>query len=185
MSDKPAHVLEIPDSLGRDIDKGLQPPVEAFLSDDALQAQWDATRASSEPVHAENLIPISRQSASSFTQSALDGQALPKVSTRRVIPAPFRRDRVTGASHHGKEWETVRASGVRAGDIITGIGLVVNAEQRLVFTDIKAFGDEAVVRKWGGGVVATGTEHVITGAGGVEQVFAANASVRVFRKPVT
>ena len=69
--EKPAHILEIPDSLGRDVDAYREgrlkdaPPVDAFLSDTALQQAWDATRAS--PVHAEDLVPITGAEAARRT----------------------------------------------------------------------------------------------------------------------
>ena len=90
-------MLSIPDSLGRDLDKAAAgkipaPPIEAFMSDAALEQVARNTAASGAPVHAEDLRPISAAEAAART--TFDGERLPSLpATRRVIPPPFRRDR--------------------------------------------------------------------------------------------
>lgn len=170
--DKPGGILEIPDSLGRDLDKAAAgkipaPPIEAFMSDSALQASQDATTAASEPVHAEDLRPVS--AAEAARRSTFDGQSLPRTTRRRVIPAPFRRPRAVGGSH-GKTWQSVRADQVVSGDIIPGIGLVMDVR-------------EVIRRETVAGVagVATRVEWRVTGAGGVTKAFRPAEQVRVFR----
>ena len=127
------------------------------------------TAAAAAPVHAEDLTPISRDEAARRT--TFDGQSLPAMpSTRRVIPAPFRRDRISGAEHHGKTWQSVRADQVRAGDIVPDLGLVASAHERLR--------RETVAGVAG---VPTRVEFVLTGAGGVVRALRPDAQVRVFR----
>jgi hypothetical protein len=162
--DKPAHVLEIPTSLGRDVDraregKALAPPMEAFFSDAALETMVPDT----EPVRAETLAPISPAEAA--RRSTFDGSTLPKHPvTRRVIPAPYRRDSIR-AGRHGKTWQDRLAGNVRPGDIIPGTGLVIAVDQQ--------------IRREDGIPVAM--ELVITGAGGNELVMDPGARIRVFR----
>ena len=165
--DKPGHILEIPDSLGRDIDKGLQPPIEAFMSDGALEQAEKAARAAAGPVHAEDLRPIS--GAEAARRSAFDGQSLPRTSRRRVIPAPFSRPAVRGGSH-GKTWQRVRADQVREGDIVPGIGRITAVHEKLR--------RETVAGVAG---VATRVEFVLFGAGGVVRSFRPDDAVQVFR----
>lgn len=197
MSDKPAHVLEIPASLGRDIDKGKTPPIEAFMSDSALEQAEKATRAATEPVHAEDLRPISKAEATART--TFDGEHLPMFpSTRRVIPPPFARPRINGG-RHGKTWQSVPADQVARGDMTQLVGLVAAVEIRNRY-QTKAeilgvkFGDGPypVIEKWYepcdfslsdlSEKVAVGTDVVLTGAGGVSETVDIRASVRVFRQ---
>jgi hypothetical protein len=170
--DRPGGILEIPASLGRDLDKAAAgkiapPPVEAFMSDSALEAAEKAARAASGPVHAEDLRPISRAEAAART--TFDGHSLPDVpAPRRVIPAPFRRPQVTGGSH-GKTWQPVRADQVRPGDIIPDLGRVTRVDEHGIYEDI------------GGHDALTGIEVVLTGAGGVVRVLDCADQVRAFR----
>lgn len=173
-SDRPGGMLEIPASLGRDIDKAAQgkieaPPIEAFMSDDALQAAHDATTVAAAPVHAEDLKPIS--AAEAAVQRTFNGETLPNFpQTRRVIPAPFRRPSVSGGSH-GKAWTSVSPDKIRLGDIITDLGLVTDRH-------------EVVIRETVAGVpdVPVGLEWSVTGIGGLTRKFRPDAQVRVFRK---
>lgn len=161
--------LRIPDSLGRDLDAGRcdNMAVDEFLPDHALQEIKDYQDSRS-VVHAEDLRPISRSEAARRTM--FDGEHLPKApATRRVIPAPFRRDRVVGG-RHGKEWRERSVREVRRGDIIPDIGLVVDLAER-----IRHEGEGKL------GPIAVGTDIRITGAGGAERIFDAEASLQVFR----
>jgi len=173
VSDKPGHILEIPDSLGRDVDRfhagtGPAPPMEAFMSDASLEQVERQTAAASSPVHAEDLRPIS--GAEAARRTTFDGEHLPAMpARRRVIPAPFARPSVCGGTH-GKTWQRVRADQVRKGDIVPGVGLVALVHERLR--------RETVAGVAG---VATRVEFVLTGAGGVIQAFSPGEQVQVFR----
>jgi hypothetical protein len=174
VSDKPGHILEIPDSLGRDLDKAAAgkipaPPIEAFMSDSALEQAEKAARAAAEPVHAEDLKPVSAAEAAART--TFGGEHLPSLpSARRVIPAPFRRERVTGG-RHGKTWQPVRADQVVPGDMTELVGKVAAAEPVLRREAVAGVPD-----------VATGTGIVLTGIGGVTETVDAARQVRVFRR---
>lgn len=173
-NDKPGGVLQIPDSLGRDLDRAATgkiaaPPLEAFLSDETLQAAKDATDAAAAPVHAQDLKPISpAEAAARRTQR---GESLPSMpAMRRVIPAPHRRPSVTGGSH-GKSWRSVRADQVAEDDIIPDLGKVTAVAERQIRERVA------------GHDVLTGLEVTVTGAGGITRSFAPDAPVRVFRGP--
>jgi hypothetical protein len=172
--DKPAHILEIPDSLGRDVDryregKGPAPPMEAFMSDAALAQVERQTAAAAAPVHAEDLIPISKAEAARRT--TLDGETLPNMpATRRVIPAPFRRERID-LDRHGREWTSCPAEDVKKGDMVVDVGRI-DRDAELV-----------TLRGTVAGVtdVATGMEVVLTGIAGNQVKFAPGSRVRAFR----
>jgi hypothetical protein len=196
LPDKPPHVLDISDALGRDVDraregKAAPPPMEAFFSDAALETMVPDDG----PVHAEALAPISRAEAA--RRETFDGSALPgHPVTRRVIPAPFRRDRLV-AGRHGKTWQEVRASGVRPGDIIPDIGVVTGISDEIRYMDRSEFppaelaeidalypggatGADGHPLTWGT-KVAVGLDYTITGAGGNKLKTDAGTKVRVFR----
>ena len=167
-------MVQLTPALERDLDKAAAgkigpPPIEAFMSDSALQAAEDATRAASAPVHAEDLRPISKAEAARRT--TFGGEILPSMpAPRRVIPAPFRRPTATGGAH-GKSWhESVRADDLGVGDIIPDLGRVIRLREVIRREDI-------------GGVqgVAAGTDVEVTGAGGLVRTFDAAVRLRVFR----
>ena len=186
MADKPGHVLEISESLGRDVDRAREgkiapPPIEAFMSPAALeQAEKSASTA---PVHAEDLRPISHAEAARRT--TFDGKNMPGVpATRRVIPAPFRRDRIA-VDHHGKTWQSVRADQVREGDIVPDLGLVAEVREMVLYAPRSDFLEPAerdyltedeLVQP-----VAHGTAIRVLGAGANVLVLRPDAQVRVFR----
>lgn len=206
MADKPGHVLEISNALGRDVDKlkagkKIDLPVEAFMSDAALEQVARQTRESKEAVHAEQLVPISKaEAARRRTQT---GETLPNMpATRRVIPPPFRRPRIEAGSH-GKTWQYVAATGVAAGDIVPDVGLVVDMQEQVVYStrgEILGAGFEGdlelpttvsgkVIDAAGLPVlnpdekVAVGIAYVVIGDGGNVKAFRDTDQVRVFRKP--
>lgn len=174
--DRPGGILEIPESLSRDIEKAEQgkiapPPIEAFLSDDAVQQIEAASAANTHPVHAETLRPITRGEASRRT--TFNGETLPAMpAPRRVIPEPFRRPSIR-AGGHGKTWQNVRAEQVKPGDIIPGIGRVTDAH-------------EVLRRETIAGVVgvASRLEWAVRGAGGVTRCYRPEDQLRVFREAV-
>lgn len=203
--DRPGGMLEISPALERDMDKAAAgkipaPPLEAFMSDAALQEAQDATDRAAAPVHAEDLTPISpAEAAARRTQH---GESLPSMPVmRKVIPPPFRRPSVTGGSH-GKRWQPVRASQVRKDDIITDLGLVTDVGERTVYRtrreilglapdELDSASPRPVIARQFSDLlelwdldekIATGTEIVVTGAGGTVRVFRPDAQVRVFRK---
>jgi hypothetical protein len=199
--DKPAHVLEIPASLGRDVDKAKEGklkapiPAEAFLSDSALQQIADMQ--AKEPVHAEALRPISRQEAASRTTFTKDGEAVPVVpQMRRVIPVPFQRPRINAGSH-GKAWQYVSADEIVIGDLIPDVGLVEHREDRTVYAlreDVLAGTANLhpiVADSYGSlegydpeDLVPVGMVVIVTGKGGVRRAFRGIPAqqVQVFRK---
>jgi hypothetical protein len=178
MPDRPAHILEIPDSLGRDVDRYREGklknalPVEAFMSDAALSQVEQQTRAASAPVHAEDLVPITKAEAAS--RVTFDGEHLPRApATRRVIPAPFRRPRFD-LDRHGRTWGNCRADAVKTGDMVAVDG-----------TAFRVAGVETVIRyEMVAGIpdVATGMKVIITGIAGNQVVFEPGSSVRAFRQ---
>jgi hypothetical protein len=177
MADRPAHILEIPESLGRDVDryregKGAAPPVEAFMSDAALEQGDRQTAAAAEPVHAEDLVPITKAEAAART--TFDGEHLPRVpATRRVIPAPFRRPRFD-LDRHGRAWATCRADDVAPGDMVAVGGAafrVASAERVIRYETVAGVPD-----------VAIGMKVIITGIAGNQVVFEPGSNVRAFRQ---
>lgn len=164
MPDKPAHVLEIPTSLGRDVDRAREgkapaPPMEAFFSDAALESMVPDKG----PVRAEALTPISPADAA--RRSTFDGSTLPKHPvTRRVIPAPYRRDSIR-AGRHGKTWQEALADTIRPGNMVPDVGMVIAVDQQ--------------IRREDG--IPVGMELVLIGAGGCELVLDPGDRVKVFR----
>lgn len=201
MPDKPGHILEIPDSLGRDVDRARDgkiapPPIEAFLSDATLGEIERATRAKDELVPAESLRPITRGQAESRT--TFDGQKLPAApQMRRVRPAPFRRPRIE-AGTHGKTWQWVTAEEVVLDDIVPDVGKVTDITEHVVrrtraeVLGIGPAGPAAaapvIEKTFDMGdlteLVAVGTVYVLTGMGGAVKAFRPGSPVQVFRKAV-
>jgi hypothetical protein len=133
--------------------------MEAFFSDATLESCMPDTS----PVHAENLVPISPAQAAA--RNTFDGQSLPRHPvTRRVIPAPFRRDSIR-AGRHGKTWQEALAGTVRPGNMVPDVGMVIAVDQQ--------------IRRDDG--IPVGIDLVITGAGGNELITDPGARVRVFR----
>jgi hypothetical protein len=174
MPDKPAHIIEIPDSLGRDVDryregKGEAPPMDAFMSDESLAQVEAQTAAAATPVHAEDLVPISAGEAAERT--TIRGETLPRMpTTRRVIPAPFRRPSIR-ITHHGRAWQPCRAEDVEVGDTVPDLGLVTDRQIVTRYATVAGVPD-----------VAIGMKVILTGAGGIEQAFDLTEPVRAHRK---
>lgn len=174
MADKPEHVIEIPNSLGRDVDKAREgkidaPPMEAFFSDSALQDMKDATDARDAPIHAEDIQVISHGEATQRYEQ--HGETLPSMPRmRRVIPAPFRRPRIA-VEHHGKAWTTCKAENVGLGDIVPDVGRVISRELVTLRETVAGVPD-----------VAVGVQVVLHGLGGARVPFREGEFVRVFRQ---
>jgi len=175
VSDKPAHIIEIPDSLGRDVDAYRAgklkdaPAVEAFMSDAALAQVEAQTAAASAPVYAEDLVPISKAEAARRT--TFDGEHLPNApATRRVIPAPFQRPRIS-IDHHGRSWTTCDAADVKEGDVVVDIGRIAcDAETVIRYETVAGIPD-----------VAVGMKVILTGVSGNRVPFEPGTRVRAFR----
>ncbi len=124
MADSPAGgFLPISDAMGRDLDNGRadNKALDDFIPDTVLQEMKDRQDAQT-TVRAQDLIPISKADAARRT--TFGGETMPSLpKSRRVIPAPYRRDRVVGGKH-GKSWHEMAAAGVEPGDIIPDVGLV-------------------------------------------------------------
>jgi hypothetical protein len=171
VTDKPAHILEIPDSLGRDVDKAREGklknplPVEAFMSEGALQEVQDRSSA---PVHAEDLVPITKAEAARRT--TFDGEHLPRVpANRRVLPAPFRRERVS-LDRHGRAWQSCRADAVQAGDVVPEVGRVAGIDTDIRYETVAGIPD-----------VATGMKVILVGIDGSRTALDPAQQVRAFR----
>ena len=174
MGDKPAHIIEIPDSLGRDVDKARAGklknalPVEAFMSEEAIAEVTVQSAAAAAPVHAEDLRPISPAEAA--TRSTFNGEALPRHPVpRRVIPAPFRRPRFD-LDRHGRTWQVPRADEVAEGDVVVDFGKVAATETVIRYETVAGIPD-----------VATGMKVILTGVAGNRAAFEPGARVRAFR----
>jgi hypothetical protein len=180
----PAGLPVLPDSITRKLDKGQDVAVE-----EVREAAIDNLRSGrTNPVHAENLRPISRAAANASL--AQHGGMLPRFpQTRRVIPEPFRRPRID-ASRHGKTWQWVRASRVGEGDIIPGLGLVEGCAKGTRYVTRDRLLAEAPLKPLEGqvlaeprpGMVAVGVSVYLRGAGGSLQVYDDGEEVQVFRQ---
>jgi hypothetical protein len=171
--DKPGHILEISDALGRDVDRynagsGPAPPMEAFISDAALEEVARNTSAAA-TVREQDMVPITKAEAARRT--TFDGEHLPRVpSTRRVLPAPFRRERVS-LDRHGRAWTTCRADKVEKGDVVPDVGRVESTEQVLRYETVAGVPD-----------VAVGMKTILTGVAGNRVAFDPGFTVRAFRQ---
>lgn len=138
MADKPGHIVEISDALGRDVDKAREGklkkalPIEAFMSQGALDELAARQRPKTEPVRADQLQAISPVEAA--RRRTFSGESLPEgiPQVRRVIPAPFRRPSATIGSNHGKTWRTLTADKIRTGDIVPDLGEVSVVREEVV-----------------------------------------------------
>ena len=172
MTEKPAHILEIPDSLGRDVDKAREGklkgglPVEAFMSEQALNEV--AANTAQATVHQGDLVPISKAEASRRT--TFDGEHLPKVPrTMRVLPEPFRRPRFD-LDRHGRTWQSCRADAVEPGDVVPDVGRVASVDTHIRYETIAGIPD-----------VATGMKVILVGIDGSRTAFDPAQQVRAFR----
>jgi hypothetical protein len=170
-------MLEIPDSLGRDVDAYREgklkdvPPVEAFMSDAALEQVDRQTAVAAQPLHAEDLVPISKAEAARRT--TFSGDSLPSMpATRRVIPPPFRRPRIS-IDHHGRSWTTCPVEAVRPGDMVVDVGRVACPPETVTAREAVA----------GVPDVATGMRVILTGVAGNQVPFSPGSRVRAFRLP--
>jgi hypothetical protein len=134
VSDPTENLPVIPDKVVDEIRKGRDVPLEA-ISPAAAEMAAERAAERARPVHMDSLRPISRAGANRLMTGSSDGHiqrgTLPRApATRRVIPAPFRREvislQVPGEPR--KTWQYVAATEVRKGDIVPDVGLVLRVE---------------------------------------------------------
>jgi hypothetical protein len=156
-----------------------------MVSDAAMEKFEDHVRQQAEPVHAEDLVPVSRDDPRIAGPGFGNGETLPKVPVRRrVIPAPFRRPSIH-IDHHGKSWQVRLAEQVRPGDIVPGVGRVKTAETRTRYEPMSAvlrpedleFHELSPDKQ-----VAIGVEIVLTGIDGCVRIYGSREQVRVFTR---
>lgn len=165
-------MIEIPESLGRDVDKAkagkLKGPlaVEEFMTPGALEQV--AAQTSKAAVHAEDLVPISK--AEAVARTTQHGDSLPSMpATRRVIPAPFRRPRID-MDRHGRAWQRVLPEKIEPGDVVPGVGRVHSVETVNRYEMVAGVPD-----------VAVGMKVIITGAAGTELACDPSVRIQAFR----
>lgn len=172
----------VPDKVAEHLDAGHDVPLEAMVSDAAMEKFEDHVRRQAEPVHAEDLIPVARNDPRIQGPAPGNGEVLPKVPVRRrVIPAPFRRPSIH-IDHHGKSWQVRHAESVKAGDIVPDVGRVAAAELKTLYRrriDVLSFEEmgpafDPLER------VAAGLQIVLTGIDGREHIFEPTQRVHVF-----
>jgi hypothetical protein len=154
----------IPDKVIDDVRKGKSVPLERF-SEAAADMRSANAAARRTPVHAESMVPISRSAAQGLiagsagpaveSELGISGRGMPMFpQTRRVIPAPFRRERIN-AERHGRTWHTCKAETLKPGDTVKGVGLLDEVWKEIRYETI------AGVSK-----VAVGTDLIMRNAGG-------------------
>jgi len=176
VSDKPAHMIEISDALARDVDRAREGrlkgtlPVEAFMSDAAVEQAEQQTAAASAPVHAEDLRPIT--AAEAAVRSTFDGETLPGHPVpRRVLPEPFRRPRID-IEHHGRQWTTCPVERITEGDMVVDVGRIARDAETVIRREAVA----------GVPDVAVGMKVILTNVVGSQVSFELGVRVRAFRK---
>lgn len=168
----PNGVPIIPDKVADKISQGKRNfSIEEVVGEKAVEAIAAGNAQRGAPIHAEALRPMSREEARQRT--TFDGQSLPNLpTTRRVIPAPFKRPvinlQVPGAPR--KEWRYIRADELAEGDIVPGVGKVVEVGSHI---------DRRTVAGVEG--VAVNTFVFAVGQGGQVGVYEPHEQVRAFR----
>lgn len=171
----------IPDRVVALLEKGQDVPLEALVSEPALEQAEEAAHKKASPVHAEDLIAVPK--GHPVTQTIHDGMSVPKMPvTRRVIPAPFRRPSIH-IDHHGKSWQLLPVTTVKPGDIMPDVGKVAGVSTRVRY---RTRGDILGIDVAGSDLspldtpVAIGVDVVLTGVSGEEHLIAEGERVRVF-----
>ncbi len=209
MSDE-ANLPVIPDKVAEKLRDGKDVPLEEISS--AAAEMKDTREASrSVPLRGETLRPVSRAQANTLMtgnpEGLLQRGSVPRAPvTRRVIPPPFRREsisiRVPGEPQ--PQWHNLKASQVREGYIVPGVGRVVSirtgvryaeagemvpvtlhtgeaAEVKAVLLDGYTEADyHSLVEEFGSEQVAVGTDIVLTGPEGGSITVDAEAEVQAF-----
>jgi hypothetical protein len=183
----------IPDRAAELLDAGRDVPLEALVSDKALEGFAAHVAKQAEPVHAEDLIPVSRNDPRIAGPSFGNGSTLPNVpKMRRVIPAPFQRPSIH-IDHHGKTWQRKLVTALKAGDIVPDVGRlafdpfrVVRYRKRSELTASlmppawqKELSADSDVQA-GDVDVAVGVEYLLRGIDGKTRCYREGDQVRVF-----
>jgi hypothetical protein len=171
----------VPDKVAEHLDAGHDVPLEAMVSEKAMEQFEDHVKRQAEPVHAEDLIPVARNDPRIQGPAPGNGSVLPKVPVRRrVIPAPFRRPSIH-IDHHGKSWQDKRADQVEPGDIVPDVGRVAAAELRTRYVELHTVVKPTELHgRYPSTPVAAGIEVVLTGIDGREHLFEPSQRIRVF-----
>jgi hypothetical protein len=171
----------VPDRVAEHLDSGRDVPVEAMVSEKAMEQFEDHLKRQAEPVHAEDLIPVSRDDPRISGPSFGNGSTLPKVpQRRRVIPAPFRRPSIH-IDHHGRTWQVRRADQAEPGDIVPDVGRVASAVSRVRYVPRSYVVSESLLDgRDPDEQVAFGLEVALTGIDGREHLFEPSQRIRVF-----
>jgi hypothetical protein len=171
----------VPDKVAEHLDAGHDVPLEAMVSEKAMEQFEDHVRRQAEPVHAEDLIPVARNDPRIQGPAPGNGSVLPKVPVRRrVIPAPFRRPSIH-IDHHGKSWQVKHVESVQAGDIVPDVGRVAAAELRTRYVELHTVVKPTELHgRYPSTPVAAGIEVVLTGIDGREHLFEPSQRIRVF-----
>lgn len=168
----------IPDHVVSALEKGVDVPMEAFVSGPAREALEDRMRERNQPVHMENLVPVARNDPR--IQPVRDGHTLPKVpQMRRVIPPPFQRPAAVMRQDHGRSWQQLRADQVAVDDIVIGLGKIVAVADELDYAVVRGLLGDSDAVNWASDVV------VLSGMGGDHKAFSPSAPLRVFAKDGT
>lgn len=211
MSDD-ANLPVIPDKVAAKIRDGKDVSLEE-ISSAATEMREQRKLEAARPVDGRTLKPISRAQANTITygnpQGRIERGTLPRApATRRVIPPPFQRERITirVPGEPVPEWRTVKAIQVCTGDIVPGVGLVMEVMTQPRYSDaaevvpvkrsqaaepggdikpivVQEFDAETsaqLLGAYGSHQVAVGTDVVLTGPELCQRVLDAGEEITVF-----
>jgi hypothetical protein len=201
-----ANLPVIPDKVVKDIQDGKDVSLEA-ISEAATEMREKRSLEAAKPLDGRTLKPITRHRANQIISGSPDGKlqrgVMPKApATRRVIPPPFQREsiRIRVPGEPVPEWRNLRAEQVMEGDIVPGVGRVVEITRQTRYSDAreqvpvtvhegdpgmlvsKTFdpGDYGLLQEaYGSTRVAVGVDIVLTGPE-AQIVIAAEETVQVF-----
>jgi hypothetical protein len=208
-----ANLPVIPDKVAKAIQDGKDVSLES-ISEAASEIREKAGLEKAKPLDARTLTPITRHRANQIVSGSPDGKlqrgVLPRApATRRVIPAPFQRERIEirVPGEPRPEWRNVRADQVRPGDIVPGVGMVMDITRRtrhlpaedqvpisfreaaewsgvdpapLFEKTFDAEDSKLLIEAYGSTNVAVGTDVILTGPEGCQAVLDERESVQVF-----
>jgi hypothetical protein len=197
-----ANLPVIPDKVAEALQRGEDVPLEA-ISETAAEMKHEREAAKSQPLRGETLRPTTRAHANTLMtgnpQGTLQRGAIPRApATRRVIPPPFRRERISirVPGEPQSQWRTVRAGDVQAGWIVPGVGRVVSvlrttrhaaaADKVPVFREelqVQGYTGEDAARlqgMYGHTRVAVGIDITLTGPEGASITVDTMAEVQAF-----
>lgn len=176
----------IPDKVAEKIQAGKKDwAIEEVLGEATVEKVAAENVARAEPVRAGQLTPITHAEAA--RRRTQRGETLPNMPTmRRVIPEPFRRERISirVPGEPQKVWMSVKAVQVCPGDIVPDVGLVQDVRSRVRHRRR----DEIVLPRLdhlttgarGDDMVAVGEDTILTGPEH-EMVVDSQTTVQVFR----